>query len=140
MKRCAMCKKLLLDDTAEFCDSCKGQIASPAAAVDAAEVGSYSSDNSAPSLSAADADELASATLRLGILGVSFSHLPFFSVPGFVLSLLACARARRYEREIGALSGRVKVGSVLGKLGRALGLAWNIILAVYLTIGMAAGL
>jgi hypothetical protein len=127
-----MCKKLLLDDAAEYCDSCKGQSASSASFADA--------DKNTPDLSAADADALASATLRLGILGLSFSHLPFFSVPGFVLSLLACARARRYERELGALSGRAKVGSVLGKLGRALGLTWNIIIAVYLTIGMAAGL
>ena len=135
MKRCGMCKILLLDDAAEYCDKCKAKMSADARPADAFSTGQ---ELSAPTT--AYEDELAGSTLRLGIMGLVFSHVPFLSVPGFVLSLLACARAGSYERTFGALKGRAKVGSVLGKVGRAVGLAWNIAIAVYFTFGKSAGL
>ena len=130
MKRCERCKILLLDDTAKYCDGCKKLIAGES---DASACADASAKGACPSES--DEQRLAGSTLRLGILGLAFSQFPFLSVPGFVLSILACARAGSYERTFGALRGRAKIGSVLGRLGRVFGLVWNIAIAVYFTYG-----
>ena len=85
-------------------------------------------------------NEMASQSLKWGILSLAFSASGCLSLLGFIFSFIAKSKALAYERTFGVLEGKARVGRILGKVGFGVGLGMTIYMAFAVFVGVLAGL
>lgn len=61
-------------------------------------------------------------TLIFGILGLAFSVSFFFALGGIIFSALCLSLSNEYYRITGRLTGKIKVGRILSRIGLILGI------------------
>lgn len=61
-------------------------------------------------------------TLVFGILGLAFSCSFFFAMGGIIFSALCLSLSSEYYRITGQLTGKIKVGRILSRIGLILGI------------------
>lgn len=84
-----------------------------------------------PAANTAQVEELASGTLKFGIMGLAFSEL---GIPGIILSRIGLKKADEFVRLNGSLTGRAKVGRSLAKAGSIVGIVMTVFWAIYAVV------
>ena len=84
-------------------------------------------------------NEMASQSLKWGILSLAFSASGCLSLLGFIFSFTAKSKALAYEQTFGVLEGKARVGRILGKVGFGVGLGMTIYMCFAFLVGLAAG-
>ena len=74
---------------------------------------------------------LAGRILTLGILALAFAETFFLSFLGIIFGAMAKSKASRYEIECGELTGKARVGKILGTIGLILGIVLSVIAVIY---------
>ena len=85
-------------------------------------------------------NEMASQSLKWGILSLAFSASGCLSLLGFIFSFIAKSKALAYEQTFGVLEGKARVGRILGKVGFGVGLGMTIYMGFAVFVGVLAGL
>ena len=84
-------------------------------------------------------NEMASQSLKWGILSLAFSASGCLSLLGFIFSFIAKSKALAYEQTFGVLEGKARVGRILGKVGFGVGLGMTIYMGLALLVSIAVG-
>ena len=85
-------------------------------------------------------NEMASQSLKWGIISLAFSASGCLPLLGFIFSFIAKSKALAYEQTFGVLEGKARVGRILGKVGFGVGLGMTIYMALVFVIAVAAEL
>lgn len=85
-------------------------------------------------------NEMASQSLKWGILSLAFSASGCLSLLGFIFSFIAKSKALAYEQTFGVLEGKARVGRILGKVGFGVGLGMTIYMGFAVFVVVLAGL
>lgn len=83
-----------------------------------------------------DERNLSKSTLIMGILSIAFASSFYLSFLGIIFGAIAKGKAKAYTAAGYPLTGRAKVGSILGKVGFILGIVLTVILFIYLIIAI----
>ncbi len=70
----------------------------------------------------------ATTILIFGILGLSFSCTFYLSILGIIFSALSLSHAAEYYRITSRLTGKVRVGRILSRIGLILGIVMSALL------------
>lgn len=76
--------------------------------------------------------------LVFGIIALSFACTFYFSFVGIIFGIITKSKVNAYLAQGGVLSGKAKVGSILGKVGLILGIVLTAIAIVVLIITIIA--
>ena len=85
-------------------------------------------------------NEMASQSLKWGILSLAFSASGCLSLLGFIFSFIAKSKALAYEQTFGMLEGKARVGRILGKVGFGVGLAYTLYFGIAVLVGVFTAL
>ena len=84
-------------------------------------------------------NEMASQSLKWGIISLAFSASGCLPLLGFIFSFIAKSKALAYEQTFGVLEGKARVGRILGKVGFGVGLGMTIYMGLALLVSIAVG-
>lgn len=76
--------------------------------------------------------------LVFGILALAFACSFYLSPAGIVFGILTKGRVKSFLAQGCTLSGKGKVGSILGKVGLILGIVLSVILIIYIIVAIIA--
>jgi len=80
----------------------------------------------------------ATSALVWGILGLAFACTFFVSFLGIIFSAIGLSRANNFIRTYGAISGKVKTGHILSKVGLIVGIVMTVFFFIWLIVIIAA--
>ncbi len=120
-----------VEENGKFCQNCGAEV--EATPVDAAEP---VVNNEFEELK----KTLGGSVFTLGLLGLIFCASGWLAIAGLIMSAVAKKKAALYQAYAGELDGRAKAGSILAKIGLAVGIVSLVILAFSFIIGVVAGL
>ena len=70
--------------------------------------------------------------LTWGIIGLAFACSFFLSFLGIIFSAVGRGKANTYLNQVGQLTGKAKVGSILSKVGLILGIVLTVVFIIYI--------
>ena len=78
------------------------------------------------------------SVLVFGILGIAFACTFYLSFLGIIFGAIALSKAKQYVNSGYVLTGRAKVGKILGMVGLILGIVLTVILLIVIVVAIIA--
>ena len=79
--------------------------------------------------------------LILGILALALNSIPYVGwIGGLICAIMCTKKIKAYLAAGGQLTGKAKVGSILGKIGLILSIVMAVIWAIAIIVGIFAGI
>ena len=93
---------------------------------------------SAPAAEDPTERSLAKSTLIFGILGIAFPCTFYLAFLGIIFGIVAMSKAKKYVASGYVLTGKAKVGKILGTVGMILGIVLTVILVFIIIAAIVA--
>lgn len=79
-------------------------------------------------------NEQAKSILVMGILAIAFTETLIFSFLSIIFGAITSKKVKAYVKDGGILSGKAKVGKILGKIGLILGIVITVFVVLYIVL------
>lgn len=120
-----------VQDGAPFCPNCGAPISAPAQPQPTPVTSYQPVAAPAPAPATTQSGDNSTQILIFGILALALAE---FGLPGLILGIIAKKKVAAYLASGHELTGKAKVGSILGKVGLILGIVMTVVWGIYIVV------